>query len=145
MTTTEPTERLVSAALRHIRDAEHLLENGPQQSVDQAFHLAGFAPECIRKACLRTSFHQPIGHTLFDDVPLETALALDPHSARYPLRSWDRRWRALQRWRVQARYDRTGTADREHTRQLVAACRDAVTEVTLALYADGALPTGALR
>ena len=38
--------RLLSAARRHITDAEHLLEPGLHQSQDQAWHLAGFAPEC---------------------------------------------------------------------------------------------------
>ena len=37
---------LVSAALRHARDAEWLAHRSP----DQAYHLAGYAPECARKA-----------------------------------------------------------------------------------------------
>ena len=46
----------ISAALRHTRDAEHLLASGPHRSLDQAFHLAGFGPECARKACLSESW-----------------------------------------------------------------------------------------
>ncbi len=43
---------LLSAARRHIADAEHLLAHGAHRSEDQAWHLAGFGPESVRKACL---------------------------------------------------------------------------------------------
>ncbi len=43
----------VSAALRHTRDAEHLVAHGEHASRDQAWHLAGFAHECARKSLIR--------------------------------------------------------------------------------------------
>jgi hypothetical protein len=45
---------LLSAALRHVRDAEHLATpNHSGYSPDQAHHLAGFGPECAQKATLQ--------------------------------------------------------------------------------------------
>ena len=57
---------LLSAALRHVRDAEHLATpNHSGHSPDQAYHLAGFGPECARKATLyHRLFDKPLGHTL---------------------------------------------------------------------------------
>lgn len=46
MTANGTSGRLISAALRHVRDAEQLLTSSP----DQAWHLADFGPECIRKS-----------------------------------------------------------------------------------------------
>lgn len=40
---------LLSAALRHVRDAETLATSADDaRSLDQAFHLAGYGPECER-------------------------------------------------------------------------------------------------
>ena len=66
---------LLSAAIRHVRDAELLASTaGPNRSLDQAFHLAGFAPECARKATLpRSTFDKSIGHgtTAASELSLE--------------------------------------------------------------------------
>jgi len=66
---------LVSAALRHVGDAAALLGESPAQ----AFYLAGYGPECARKACLarwsdqeEDARNRAIGHR-YDD-PAETAL-----------------------------------------------------------------------
>jgi hypothetical protein len=57
---------LFSAALRHLRDAEHLADaTTPHGSLDQAYHLAGFAPECGRKATIAADWmNKALGHDL---------------------------------------------------------------------------------
>jgi len=63
---------LVSAALRHVDDAQALLAVSPVQ----AFHLAGFGPECARKAALTVpgasqgTMDKAIGHGFHDNRPL---------------------------------------------------------------------------
>lgn len=43
--------KLLSAALRHLRDAEHLADaSNLHGSLDQAYHLAGFGPDCRYQA-----------------------------------------------------------------------------------------------
>lgn len=79
----------LSAALRHMRDAEHLLGPGEHTSLDQAYHLSGFGPECARKATLsRGSLDKALGHLGEDgnDETLEIALVMDAGAARYRLR-----------------------------------------------------------
>lgn len=72
----------VSAALRHIGDAEYLLAAGAGHgSPDQAFHLAGFAPECIRKGILALRWlDKAIGHGADASSAdlLDFAVAIDP-------------------------------------------------------------------
>src|SRR5215212_4601191 len=92
---------LLSAAIRHLRDAEFLASvAAPDRSLDQAFHLAGFAPECARKAALpRSTFDKAIGHGTTDasELSLEWALAHDPRARRYriDLVKWAARYPAL--------------------------------------------------
>ena len=132
---------LLSAALRHVRDAHHL--GGDCQegtSLDQAYHLAALGPECVRKAILGTrEFDKLIGHGLEDHI-LEVALALDPLAHRYDPKNWAQRYPALAAWKLDCRYKRTGTYDVGAVRQLLAEARQAVDEVVLALWADGRLP-----
>ena len=83
---------LVSAALRHARDAEWLASKAnPNRSPDQAYHLAGYGPECARKATVRAPWlYRTIGHR-FDpasETVLDVAVALDPLALRYEPRSW---------------------------------------------------------
>src|SRR5262245_44496192 len=78
---------LVSAALRHVRDAEHLLDAGADHaSPDQAYHLAGFGPECVRKATLSIRWLDlAISHG-FDDLAeslVDFAVSIDPLAHRY--------------------------------------------------------------
>ncbi len=130
---------LISAALRHTRDAEHLLAAGPHQSVDQAWHLAGFGPECARKACLGERWaDKPVGHVFGDDV-LEVAMSLDPWALRHRAREWRRSWPVLGEWRPDQRYERTGSRSPERTTDLVAAAREAVDAVVADLWTRGEL------
>ena len=137
---------LISAALRHARDAVHLLDAGHQGcSIDQAFHLAGFGPECARKALLGDRiFDKVLGHR-FDggvEVVLDAAVALDPHARRYAPRGWAARYPALATWSEQSRYYQTGTNDDASARPLVEQAARAVLETLTALYADGRIPAG---
>lgn len=119
---------LASAALRHVRDAEHLLAEGDHQSVDQAYHLAGFGPECIRKAALSARWGDKIiGHDFSTDgeALLDVLVSLDPHGVRAGAGDFSRRFPKLARWDVNRRYARTGTIDEEQARDLVEEARGA--------------------
>lgn len=134
--------RLVSAALRHVRDAEHLVAEGPHASPDQAYHLAGYGPECTRKATLSVRwFDKAIGHR-FDESnedALEFAIALVPLAERYAPRRFGMRFPALSRWREDVRYHETGACDRAEAERCVCEAREATNDLLFAMWADGRL------
>ncbi len=84
-----PRASLISAALRHVRDAEHLLASEPPyRSVEQALHLAGFGPECARKGCVDEDIaDKALGHEFekADESVVDLLLAIDPSASRYGL------------------------------------------------------------
>src|SRR5713101_3629022 len=105
-----------SAALRHIRDAEHLLAEGAHASRDQAWHLAGFAHECARKACIGEGWvPRLLGHDFSGagERVVEIAIALDPRAGRFPVGRWGVRYPAITPWRAGHRYERTGSSDKD--------------------------------
>jgi hypothetical protein len=134
-----------SAALRHIRDAEHLLTGGANSSRDQAWHLAGFAHECARKAFIGNGWiPKLLGHKFSDanEQIVEIAISLDPRAGRFPVRRWADRYPAIAAWRVEHRYERTGAsddADDRNIEDLVSQGREAVDSCILALFLDGSL------
>jgi hypothetical protein len=136
---------LLSAAIRHIRDAEFLASTPlPNQSLDQAFHLAGFGPECARKATWpRATFDKAIGHDTTDaaEASLAWALAHDPRARRYQvdLVAWHARYPALASWTTDTRYDQTGTHSQPQVNVLLTEARAAVTAILTALWIDGVL------
>jgi hypothetical protein len=140
-------DELLSAALRHARDAEHLLDASDNQSVDQAYHLSGFAAECARKACLADPWgNKAIGHDLGSnsDTVLATLLSQDVFAARYDLEGWEGRFPGLSRWNVGSRYRPTahGSARLQavvDAQTVVQEARSIVDRLALALYADGAV------
>lgn len=141
-------EDFVSAALRHARDAEHLLSPSPGSSPDQAWHLAGFAHECARKACLADGWvAKVLGHD-FDaasETTLELATALDPRVSRYPIRNWRVQYPRIAEWSPNHRYERTGSRpDDVPTRELVKQARTAVDTMVVALFLDGRLEPASL-
>lgn len=145
-----PVDReLLSATLPHLRDAEHLADaQGSHLSLDQAYHLAGFAPECARKAALAAPWlNKPLGHELGDDCEaiLSLALALDPAAARYELQNWEQRYPALADWKPTCRYDKTSTYDATKVKPLLDECWQVVIEIMAALWADGRLSLGELQ
>lgn len=146
MTLSPEAVALVSAALRHARDAEHLADGAhPHVSLDQAFHLAGFGPECARKATLSVRWlDKTIGHRFrqASEDAIDFALAIDPQAHRYEPGGWAARYPALADWSEETRYDRTGTHAVEAVQRLVAEARTAVDSVVLALWSDGRLPDG---
>ena len=147
-----PDSDFASAALRHVRDAEHLLSNVGYTSRDQAWHLAGFAHECGRKACIAAGWvPKLLGHdfsTASEEV-IDLAVALDPRAGRFPVRSWVARYPAVAAWRPDHRYERTGTVDEGRLGRDVAALvtqgRAAVDACILALFLDGSLAVESLR
>lgn len=159
---------LMSAALRHLQDAEHLAsgcvctsaaQSGPRptarqhQSLDQAEHLIGFAPECARKACLSLRWlDQVISHDLSTaaDELLDFAISVDAYAARYPIRSWTA-GTELANWTPNIRYRPTARKAADVTeleRRVAGLQREATTavdEVLICLYVDGQLdPIGDL-
>jgi hypothetical protein len=142
---------LLSAAIRHIRDAELLASvAAPDRSLDQAYHLAGFGPECARKATLsRSTFDKAIGHgtTEASELSLEWALAHDPRAHRYriDLAAWAGRYPALAKWNEGARYDRTGRRQAPEVAALLAEARAIVGATVAALWGDGALDARFMR
>lgn len=132
---------LLSAAIRHVRDAERLLAPGAGQSVDQAWHLAGFGPECVRKACLADrALDRPLGHDLGEaaDALLDLAVGLDPHAMRYRLLGRADQAPQLAGWRPDARYERTGQRAPAAVAPGVHAAAALVDRVVADLWADGA-------
>lgn len=133
---------LLSAALRHTRDAERLLEHASCRSVDQAWHLAGFGPECARKACLTERWADiPLGHDLGRDAAdlLAVAVSLDPVAWRLGLPK-PAAGDALASWNPNVRYAATGTANPDATRSAVATARGIVDDTVSDLWAAGLLP-----
>jgi hypothetical protein len=117
-----------SAAARHIRDAEHLAAEGDRCSPDQAWHLAGFAHECARKAFLYEGWIPKLlghdFHTVGERV-LEIAIALDPRASRFPIAAWSQRYPAITAWRPDQRYERSGATSRNAERDLAALLAEA--------------------
>lgn len=134
---------LVSAALRHVRDAEHLASQGPHTSLDQAYHLAGFGPECARKATHQLRWLDvALGHDFRDagEAVLDLATALDPVALRYRPLGFESRYPALATWSVDSRYRKTGTATAQDVAQICEEARAAVDSVVVALWLDGRWP-----
>lgn len=133
---------LISAALRHARDAEHLAEPGPTRSLDQAFHLAGFGPECVRKACLTGRWADKVlshGMDVATELVVDWILALDAHASRYGIRDWSARYAALRVWKVESRYEATGQRTEQEVHALLAVAREAVDSTILRLWTGGAI------
>lgn len=126
----------MSAALRHVRDADRLLETSP----DQSWHLAGFGPECARKACLEEAWlNLVLSHDLGErsDHILEFALALDVQANRYEVRNLERRFPDLKTWKVSSRYKRTGTYSTNEAEALVQQAATLTYELAAELWMDG--------
>jgi hypothetical protein len=133
---------MISAALRHVRDAEHLLScSAGYTSPEQAYHLAGLGPECARKATISEPWlDKVIGHgiTPWADEIVEFATALDPMAHRYDIRDFLNRYPELARWNIECRYAETG----RNSAQAALVCRQAreiVDAIVIALWADGRL------
>ena len=139
---------LLSAALRHVRDAEHLAaKTHANSSRDQAFHLAGFGPECARKALLAVRWlDKAIGHGFegLSENVIEVALALDPIAHRYHPTGWGTQYPTLTNWTEQSRYKPTNTYPEAVVCAITADARRAVDFVFGALWLDGRIPDGRL-
>ncbi len=134
-----PCEDFISAAVRHVRDAELLLA---KQSRDQAWHLAGFSHECARKAYLEGSWvAKTLGHdfTLGSELVLEVAEALDPRVSRYPVTNWVGQHPEIRDWLPKHRYERSGSSKDRPVEALVSSARHAVDECMVSLLLDARL------
>lgn len=127
---------------RHVRDAERLLSHSP----DQSWHLAGFGPECARKACLDDPWlDRVLGHDFTDasDAVLDIALALDVRASRYRLTDILQRHPALASWNVGSRYERTGTRSKKSAGELVDQAAQLTWRLAAELWMDGRVVLGA--
>lgn len=139
-----------SAALRHVRDAEHLVAEGEHSSRDQAWHLAGFAHECARKSYVWDAWvPKMLGHDFArsGEQVVAIAIALDPRAGRFPVHRWATQYPAITRWRPDHRYDRTGAvdADNRSVEDLVTQARNAIDACLVALFIDGSLAIESLQ
>lgn len=131
---------LLSAALRHLRDADLLLTPAGEHgyiSPDQAFHLAPFGPECARKAALDAPWLDKLlghDHGCLVDGLFELAEALSLHTAHVPPNT-----AGLENWHIECRYRRTGTVTPAEARKLVDAAREFVDDTVMRLWCDGRL------
>jgi hypothetical protein len=143
---------LLSAALRHVRDADFLMQpdaasSGASFSSDQAMHLAGYGPECARKATIMLRwFDQALGHEMGENVEelLNFAIALDPIAQRYRILNWQHLYPTLTKWHPRCRYVKTGHYSRDSVQQVVEQAMKAVDRIVIALWADGCIPDGCL-
>lgn len=144
-------DALLSAALRHIRDAEHLLARGAHRSVEQALHLAGFAPECARKGCVDDAItDHALGHDIRDatDTTVDLLLAFDPAASRYAIDEQAARLpHRAAHWRPDCRYMATQSPEVNESRaeDVVREARSFVDDCLLALWSDGVLADDVLR
>jgi len=138
---------LASAALRHVRDAEHLLACPEHRSPDQAYHLAGFGPECARKATIVERWlDEAIGHgtTERTDALLAFAASIDPVAHRYEILELHERYPALAEWSVNARYERTNTRSADEAEAVCEKAREIVDAIVVEMWADGRFDREAL-
>lgn len=132
---------LLSAAARHVGDAERLVGTSP----DQAWHLAGFGPECARKACLEDAIlDHALGHDLGPngEALLEWWIPLDPSAWRYRLAGWAQREARLAEWSPNHRYESTGTRVGVPVAELTESARRLLDDVVADLWSDGRLREG---
>jgi hypothetical protein len=125
-----------------------MLANEIHASRDQAWHLAGFAHECARKACLDEGWvPKLLGHDFSDvsEAVVEFAIALDPRASRFPVRNWAAQFPAIIAWRPDHRYERTGTAKERKVEDLVKQGREAVDACIIGLFLDGSLTAESIR
>lgn len=138
----------LSAALRHTRDAERMQSDADTLSLDQAWHLAGVAIECARKAGIQSEwFWKLLGHsfsTTAEEI-VDLAIALDPAASRRPLRAWSITYPSVRDWSPEHRYERTGTRLARSVDQLVQQSRKACSSISVALILDGTMNAEALR
>jgi hypothetical protein len=136
---------LASAALRHVEDAKALASSSPVQ----AFYLAGYGPECARKAALTfaseieaDALDKAVGHGFRKDAETALALActLDPLATRYMLHDWKTRLPVLTEWSEQCRYVQSDQIGKKQASKLLDVASRLVEEVVTALWADGRLP-----
>lgn len=152
---------LISAALRHLHDAEHLAQpDQPFTSLDQAQHLAGFSAECARKALLDLTMFPPaltssldklIGHDFgaLAEEAIAIAQSLNPALRDRPVLAWGQRHPALRSWHPDVRYHGTGTAARAEVGAqsgqrpvrdlLLPSARSLFEEAALTLWVEGRL------
>ncbi|MCB9653993.1 MAG: hypothetical protein H6729_07700 [Deltaproteobacteria bacterium] len=135
---------LASAARRHIRDARTLLRrsaiSGLAPSPDQAWHLAGFGPECARKAALpERDWDRILGHNLgpASDEIIGWLECLLPICARYTLRLG--KDPKIPRWSPEHRYEHTGSRTEIQAEDLVEEAERITDNLLLDLWLDGRL------
>jgi hypothetical protein len=125
----QPAPDFASAALRHLRDADVLVTTSPVQSL----HLAGFGPECARKAALTRGWAtRALGHDAAQPELVAWALDLDGVAARTvgtPAPDLG--------WRPDCRYWASGARTGAEARAMVDRCAADAMPILVRLWAQG--------
>ncbi|HPD32187.1 MAG TPA: hypothetical protein PLL20_19510 [Phycisphaerae bacterium] len=134
------TEDYVSAAARHLRDADTLLV---AKAWDNAAYLAGYIGECGVKAVIQHAGLSLRRIHLNEVKPEHLLLAADLSFAarRYPIdldREAAELWR---RWSVALRYARTGEVDEPACRTLLDRAKLVFRKTVVQMVLDGVLQT----
>jgi hypothetical protein len=132
---------LSAVALRHLRDAQTLLDTSP----DGAFYLAGYGPEIARKVTLSERWSDRlIGHlnTSTDTATAALSLALDNDALGIRYAPYEpARFPMLSRWSTHVRYERGRTP--EEARGILREARQYTDDLVATMWAEGRFPDGA--
>lgn len=135
MTPTDRPEDMIDAGLRHLGTATRCLEHADWE---QVAHLAGFGPECLRKAAMLAppAVNREFGHKLGMHEMLDALSALRPHGLRLRADRLQTTWPALEDWDPQARYAADGTVSADQAKELHTDAAAAVRGLLFAMVLD---------
>ena len=123
---------MLSAAFRHLECAQNLLATSP----DEAWYLAGYVPECTRKAVISSGeFLKIIGHDPGSRI-LNFVIAGDVEAHRAGVDQWSMS-ESWGKWSPEHRYDRTSEARKVTAATLVAEAENRLWNVVVSAWTDG--------
>jgi hypothetical protein len=124
-----------SAAARHLRDAEGLIQ---VSRWDNAAYLAGYVGECSLKAVIARAGVPPLQHlNQLDDRHLLLAADLDYAARRYPV-DLDADLTSLRAsWTPDLRYSATGTIQQVQAQNMVSEAKQAYLRTIGSMILDG--------
>lgn len=121
------TDDMASAAWRHLHAAKALIADWP----DEAWYIAGYGPECARKASLTDErLWRLMGHEAGDAALLGWLLSLDARAVQVP--------ETATGWRPDVRYARTNTRTLAQAEAMVVDCWRDAGPILAGLWARGA-------
>lgn len=112
----------------------------PYHSFDQVWHLAGFGPECARKARFpEAQWRKLLGHELghVSDAILDWIEAIATEAARADLRRLVDGHLELARWKPDHRYQKSGTTTQAQARKIYDQAEQVTDRLLASLWVDG--------